>query len=84
MTVPFVGTIQLYAFGYAPTGYMLCNGATLPVAGYQPLYSLIGNKFGGGGAYFCLPNLAGADPLEVTPGFMCYYIAYSGIYPVKN
>lgn len=85
MLEPFYGQIQLFAFGYAPNGYLLCNGAILSIAGYQALFSLIRNKFGGDGiTTFALPNLNGARPLNVPTGYMCYYIANFGMYPSQG
>ena len=85
MLTPFVGQIQLFAFGYAPMGYLLCNGALLNVADNQALFSLIGYKFGGNGSStFAIPNLNGSIPLNVNTGFMCYYIAVQGIYPTRD
>ena len=80
--VPFIGQIQLFAFGSAPHNWVLCDGALLPIALYEPLFYLIRNKFGGDGStYFAVPNLSGSAPLNVRDGFMCYYIATSGEFP---
>ncbi|WP_050478279.1 phage tail protein [Herbaspirillum rhizosphaerae] len=56
----FIGEIQIFGFGYAPPGWALCNGASLPVSGFTPLFSLIGTSYGGDGVrHFQLPNLMG-------------------------
>jgi len=31
MAEPFLGEIRLAAFSYAPRGWALCNGQTLPI-----------------------------------------------------
>lgn len=76
-----IATIQLFAFQFAPLGWMSCEGQILNVNQNQALYSLIGNTYGG--TYpntFALPNLNGASPL---PG-MKYYIAVQGLYPSRS
>jgi microcystin-dependent protein len=57
---PFVGEIRAFAGSYAPQGWLLCQGQTLPVSQYQALFSLIGFTYGGNGSSnFQLPNLQG-------------------------
>jgi microcystin-dependent protein len=77
----YIGTILLFAFPFAPTGWMSCEGQILTAASNQALYSLIGNNYGG--TYpttFALPNLNGASPLPA----MKYYICVEGIYPTRS
>ncbi|MGO9228073.1 MAG: phage tail protein [Bryobacteraceae bacterium] len=67
MSDHYVGQLMLFAFGYAPVGWAPCNGQTLPIQGNQPLFSLIGNLFGGDGVTnFKLPNLAGLTPIMAS------------------
>lgn len=76
-----IGTIMLFPYNFAPSGWMSCEGQTLNIAQYQALYALIGIKFGGNGSTtFMLPNLKGAEPI---PG-MQYYIAMVGIFPSRD
>lgn len=65
---PFLGQVLAYAGSELPNGWMACNGAMLPVAQFQPLFSLIGYAYGGSGAAFALPNLAGRRIVGGTPG----------------
>lgn len=59
MTTPFIGEVQIFGFNYAPIGWALCNGATLPVRQNTALFSLIGTLYGGdGNTTFQLPNFA--------------------------
>ncbi|NYT42893.1 tail fiber protein [Sphingomonas sp. R-74633] len=59
MLVPFGGT-------YAPSGWAVCDGSTLPVRQNVALYQAIGAAFGGSdGLYFQLPDLNGAAPIGV-------------------
>lgn len=60
----FMGTIQPFAFNFAPSGWALCNGQTLGISQYQALFSLLGTYYGGNGTTnFMLPNLQGRVPL---------------------
>lgn len=82
----FIGTLQLFAFGYAPydgNGWMLCAGQTLQVAQYQALFTLLGANYGGNGSTtFALPDFTKAG---YYPGaYAQWYIATSGIYPTRS
>jgi microcystin-dependent protein len=77
----FLGLIQLFPFGFAPSYWALCNGQILNVQQNTALYSLIGNKFGGNGSTtFALPNLTNTSAVAG----MNYYIAVAGIYPTRE
>jgi microcystin-dependent protein len=55
-----LGEIRLVGFNFAPEGWALCNGQLLPIAGYDALYSLLGNTYGGDGhTSFSLPDMRG-------------------------
>lgn len=76
-----IGQIQLFAFGYAPSGWMQCQGQTMQITQNTALYSLIGTAYGGDGrTTFCLPNLTGCEP---NPNSR-YYIAIQGLYPSRS
>jgi microcystin-dependent protein len=78
----FVGEIRVFAFGYAPAGWMECAGQKLQVQQYMSLYSVIGNQYGGEGMMsFCLPNLS-SDAL--AGGKSKYYIAVEGEFPERQ
>ncbi|MHC8356437.1 phage tail protein [Pseudomonas sp. LB3P81] len=65
----FMGTIQSFAFNFAPNGWALCNGQTLGVSQYQALFSLLGTYYGGNGTTnFMLPNLQGRMPVGMGNG----------------
>lgn len=51
MIIPFAGN------GNIPTGFLLCNGASVGKATYPALFAAIGYTYGGSGNYFNLPNL---------------------------
>lgn len=57
---PFLGQIGLFAGNFAPGGWLFANGQTLPVAGNDALFSLLGTTYGGDGRNdFALPDLRG-------------------------
>jgi microcystin-dependent protein len=65
----FIGTIQSFAFNFAPRDWALCNGQTLALSQYQTLFALIGVTYGGNGqTTFMLPNLQGRLPLGQGTG----------------
>jgi microcystin-dependent protein len=65
MATPYLSEIRIMSFGFAPKGWALCNGQTLPINQYQALFSLIGTTYGGDGIRtFNLPNLQGCAPLH--------------------
>jgi len=54
----YIGEIRVFGGNYAPEGWALCNGATLPINGNETLFSLIGVTYGGdGSSTFALPDL---------------------------
>jgi microcystin-dependent protein len=69
-----IGQVVSFAGSYVPKGFRPADGATLNIAEYNTLYSIIGNTYGGDGlTTFKLPDLrgrtivgAGAGP-GVTP-----------------
>lgn len=55
-----VGAIFPYAGSAAPTGYLICNGASLLRASYPDLFTAIGTTYGSvDGTHFTLPDLTG-------------------------
>ena len=53
------GTLIHFAGKSVPDGYLIANGAGVPVADYPALYAAIGNTYGGDSTTFYLPNLSG-------------------------
>lgn len=65
----FIGTIQPFAFNFAPRDWALCGGQLLPIAQYSALFSLLGTTYGGNGTQtFALPNLQGRVPMSQGSG----------------
>ena len=53
------------SFNFAPKGWALCNGQTLPINQNQALFSLLGTTYGGNGTTtFQLPNLQASSPVH--------------------
>lgn len=59
----YLSQIILWALNWAPEGWAICAGQSLPVSQYQALYSLIGNTYGGNTVNFNLPDLRGRAPI---------------------
>jgi microcystin-dependent protein len=61
---PFAGTSN-----FIPSGWVLCDGRLLSVSSYQPLFTLIGTKFGGDGvSNFAVPDLRSRLPIGSGQG----------------
>ncbi len=82
---PILGQIQLFAFGFAPEGWLPCNGQVLQIMQYQAVFSLLGTTYGGDGrTTFALPNLNGVNKASLrTDGYLYYCIAMVGYYPIR-
>ena len=69
MSSPFVAEIRIFGFSFAPKGWALCNGQTLPINQNQALFSLLGTTYGGDGRVnFALPDLRARTPIHVGGG----------------
>ncbi|MEH3144349.1 MAG: tail fiber protein [Methylobacterium frigidaeris] len=69
MSDPFVGEIRMFAGNFAPSGWALCQGQTLPIASNSTLFSLLGTAYGGDGVTtFKLPDLRGRVPMNWGQG----------------
>jgi microcystin-dependent protein len=65
MAEPFVGEIRMFGGNFAPDGWAFCDGATLQIAQYDVLYTLIGTTYGGNGIdNFKLPDLRARVPVH--------------------
>ena len=66
MATPYLGEIRMVSFSFAPKGWALCNGQTMPINQNQALFSLLGTTFGGDGrTTFLLPDLRGRTAMHV-------------------
>ena len=71
MSEPYIGEIRMFCGNFAPLGWSLCNGQTLPISNYEALFSLIGTTYGGDGVNtFNLPNLQSRVPIHQGAGYV--------------
>jgi microcystin-dependent protein len=65
MPEPFLGEIKLCSFDFPPRGWAFCDGSLLEIKPNQPLFSLIGTRYGGDGVTnFALPDMRGRIPFD--------------------
>jgi microcystin-dependent protein len=63
------GTIKLWSAAVAPSGFLLCDGASHLRSTYTDLFTAIGTTFGAAdGTHFNVPDLRGRVPLGVGTG----------------
>tara|TARA_B100000927_G_scaffold220007_1_gene180009 strand:+ start:191 stop:427 length:237 start_codon:yes stop_codon:yes gene_type:complete len=75
----YLGQIVIFPYNFAPKNFVKCNGMPMELQSNQPLFSLLGTKFGGNGIReFLLPKIE--DPCEG----LSYYICIAGPYPTRN
>ena len=78
MGEPYVGEIRMFAGNFAPAGWMLCQGQTLPISENETLFNLIGTTYGGDGQEtFQLPDLQSRVPIHMgtSKGGTTYQLA---------
>lgn len=81
LSEPFIGQIQMFAFGYAPVNWAPCDRQVLQIKEHMALFSLLGNKYGGDGINtFALPNLTA---FEANAGIK-HFIAINGVFPTRS
>jgi microcystin-dependent protein len=77
---PFIGDIEVFAFNFAPVGWLACDGSLQPISQYTSLFNLIGTTYGGDGqTTFALPDLRGRAAIHngTGPGLSNYLIGQS-------
>lgn len=81
MSQPYVGQILMFAGTFAPAGWMICQGQTIPISENETLFNLIGTTYGGDGqSTFQLPDMQGRVPVHMGQGggLSNYVIGQSG------
>lgn len=79
--MPMIGEIRAVSFGFAPEGWVKCNGQLLEPSQHPELFAMIGTTFGGDGTTsFAVPDLQGRIPLGQGSGngLSPYTIGQSG------
>lgn len=66
LSTPILGLVASTTAATAPSGWLECNGATVPIAQHVALYSLLGDRFGGTFTSFALPNISGGLSFTTT------------------
>lgn len=67
MSEAYVGEIRPFSFGYAPRGWLTCDGQILSINQFPALFSLLGTQYGGDGINnFALPDLRGRASMHVS------------------
>jgi microcystin-dependent protein len=57
---PYIGETRLFAFTFAPDGWVTCEGQLLAIEDNETLFQLIGTTYGGDGeTTFALPDAKG-------------------------
>lgn len=71
MSDPFIGEIRMFAGTFAPMDWAFCDGQSLPIAGNDALFALIGTTYGGDGMNtFNVPDLRGRLPMHKGNGYV--------------
>jgi microcystin-dependent protein len=80
--MPYTGEIRLFAGNFAPAGWALCQGQSMPISENDALFALLGTTYGGDGQEtFNLPDLQGRAPVHFGQGAgisQTYQIGESG------
>jgi microcystin-dependent protein len=64
-----IGEIRLWANTFAPHGWALCEGQSLPITQYPALFTVLGITYGGDGIRtFTLPDLRGRAAIGAGTG----------------
>ena len=77
----YLGEIRMFAGGYAPAGWHICDGTLLPLNEYQALFALFGTIWGGDGRTTVgLPDLRGRVPVgqDYGPGLTARVLGEKG------
>ena len=62
------GMVMPFAGSTAPTGFLLCDGASYATATYPDLFTAIGYTYGGSGANFNVPDMRGRTAVGAGQG----------------
>ena len=76
--MPYIGEIIQATFDSTPPNFLPCDGRLINSSKNPALFSLIGNKFGGDGVNFGLPNYDSSAPRGSR-----YLICIAGDFPTN-
>jgi microcystin-dependent protein len=64
-TGPFLSELRIFSFGFAPAGWIPCEGQLLPIKSNQALFTLLETTYGGDGINtFGIPDLRAKVPMH--------------------
>jgi microcystin-dependent protein len=64
---PFLSEIQIFAFDFAPVGWLQCAGQLVSIQQNSALFALLGTTYGGNGiTNFGIPDLRGRVPMHIN------------------
>lgn len=63
-----ISEVTLFAGNFAPSGWIICDGRSLPVAQNTVFYSRIGNTYGGNSSNFNIPDMRGRTAIGTGQG----------------
>ena len=76
MSTPYIGELRVFSFGFAPKGWVQCNGQLMSIQQNTALFAILGTTYGGDGVRtFGLPNLQGRTPVHVGNGIVLGQLA---------
>lgn len=80
MGSPYIGEIRMFGGSFAPAGWAMCSGQTIPISQNDTLFNLIGTTYGGDGQEtFALPDFQSRVPIhQGTLGGRTFQIGESG------
>jgi|GEM_PF-783229 len=87
---PFIGSICMTGGEHCPRGYLEADGRALEIAQNHTLFAALGNRYGGDGRRFLLPDLRKAmtaatpnvpNPPRNPPIRFC--VATEGVFPSR-
>lgn len=82
----YIGEVRIFAGNFAPLAWQFCQGQSMSIAEYTPLYAIIGTMYGGDGQVtFNLPDLRGRQAVHsgsdsAGPGLQPVYLGEVGGY----
>jgi microcystin-dependent protein len=65
----FIGEIRAFPYNFVPMNWLRCDGTSYPISQYQALVSIIGQRYGGSGNQFAVPDLRGRVAVGVGADF---------------
>lgn len=64
-----IGEVRMWAGGYEPTDWLICDGRMLNVLDHPALFSILGTTYGGDGrTTFGIPDMRGRSPKHFGQG----------------